>query len=62
MDAKLLQKIEELTLYVIELKEENEEMRAEDKTKEKAIEALNAKDKEIEELKAMVKALLLDKE
>ncbi len=47
MDAKLLQKIEELTLYVIELKKENEE--------------LKARDKEIDELKAMVKVLMNEK-
>lgn len=47
MDAKLLQKIEELTLYVIELKKENE--------------TLKERDKEINELKAMVKAFMEEK-
>ncbi len=44
MDNMLLRKVEELTLYVIELKKENEE--------------LKAKDKEIDELKVLVKALM----
>ena len=44
MDDMLLRKVEELTLYVIELKKENEE--------------LKAKDKEIDELKTMVKELM----
>ena len=44
MDDMLLRKVEELTLYVIELKKENE--------------LLKARDKEINELKAMVNALM----
>jgi hypothetical protein len=47
MDAKLLKKIEELTLYVIELKKENED--------------LKAKGNEIDELKEMVQQLLGEK-
>ncbi len=47
MDNMLLKKVEELTLYVIELKKENEE--------------LKARDKEIDELKAMVKVLMNEK-
>jgi hypothetical protein len=47
IDAKLLQKIEELTLYVIELKKENED--------------LKAKGNEIDELKEMVQQLLGEK-
>ena len=36
-DAKLLEKIEELTLYMIELKKENQEMRQENRQMKKEI-------------------------
>ena len=37
MDAKLLQKIEELTLYVIELKKENEVLKIENENMKESI-------------------------
>lgn len=68
MDAKLLQKIEELTLYVIEqskqLKAQSERLKAESGTNEMLIKELNElkqRNKEIDELKEMVKALMEEK-
>lgn len=54
MDAKLLQKIEELTLYTIEQEKKL-------KIQEKKIDALEKKNSEIEELKSLVHKLLKDK-
>jgi hypothetical protein len=54
MDAKLLQKIEELTLYTIEQEKKL-------KIQEKKIDALEKKNSEIEELKSLVQKLLKDK-
>ena len=43
MQAKLLEKVEELTLYMIDLKKENETLRKKSQRMEKQIKALNAK-------------------
>lgn len=51
MDAKLLEKVEELTLYAIQQNKENKELKAE----------LEKQKKEVEELKAMMNVLLAKK-
>ena len=68
MDAKLLQKIEELTLYTIQQQKEIKKEKVQNKKQQKEIEELkkqNSKiDKqqnEIDELKALVQKLLKDK-
>jgi hypothetical protein len=43
IDAKLLQKIEELTLYMIEMKKENEKMKKENEEMAKRINSLENK-------------------
>ena len=43
MNAKLLKKIEELTLYLIELKNDNEEIKAAFKIQQNEIEKLKSK-------------------
>ncbi len=63
MDDMLLRKVEELTLYVIELKRENEELKLKDKAKEIEIEELKAENnafktgllKELETIRAQLK-------
>ncbi|WP_205727739.1 hypothetical protein [Flavobacterium anhuiense] len=42
MNAKLLQKIEELTLYMIEMKKENAEIKRENKKQNKEIKDLKS--------------------
>ena len=68
MDAKLLQKIEELTLYTIaqekEIKKErteNRKQQIEINSQKKEIEELKKQNSEIKELKALVQKLLKDK-
>ncbi|WP_228724361.1 bZIP transcription factor [Spirosoma sp. KUDC1026] len=55
MDAKLLEKIEELTLYSIELEKENRQQRAVSQEQGKTLEKQQA---EIDELKKLVKQLM----
>jgi len=54
MDAKLLQKIEELTLYTIDQQKEIEELKKQNSKIDKL-------QNEIDELKALVQKLLKDK-
>ena len=54
MDAKLLQKIEELTLYTIDQQKEIEELKKQNSK-------IDKQQKEIEELKSLVQKLLKDK-
>ncbi len=68
MDAKLLQKIEELTLYTIEQekklkiqRESFEQQQEEINVQKKEIEKLKKQNSEIKELKALVQKLLRDK-
>lgn len=59
MDAKLLEKIEELTLYAVQQNNETKQLRAELQAQKTETKELNEKQaKEIEELKNMVKVLL----
>jgi len=58
MDAKLLQKIEELTLYTIEQQKEIQELKEQTKeieNQKQEISALKKQTKEISELKLLVK-------
>jgi hypothetical protein len=55
MDAKLLEKIEELTLYSIELEKENRQQRTISQEQGKTLEKQQA---EIDELKKLVKQLM----
>ena len=61
MDAKLLQKIEELTLYTIEQEKQIQELKEEvkvSKQQAKEIDKLKEEVKELEELKELIKQLL----
>ncbi|WP_440881453.1 hypothetical protein [Tenacibaculum sp. C7A-26P2] len=64
MDAKLLQKIEELTLYTIAQEKEIKELKkekAKNRKQEEEIEELKKQNSEIKELKALVQKLIRDK-
>ena len=61
MDAKLLQKIEELTLYTIEQEKKLKSQEKQFHQQQKEIEELKKQNSEIKELKALVQKLLKNK-
>jgi hypothetical protein len=61
MDAKLLQKIEELTLYTIEQEKKIKALEKEKAENKKQDSKIDKQQKEIDELKALVQKLLKDK-
>ncbi|CAM1368308.1 exported hypothetical protein [Tenacibaculum sediminilitoris] len=61
MDAKLLQKIEELTLYTIEQEKNLKTQNSKIEEQQKEIEALKKQNSKIQELEKLVKKLLEDK-
>ncbi|CAM1374468.1 hypothetical protein [Tenacibaculum xiamenense] len=60
MDAKLLQKIEELTLYTIQQEKKIESLQKQNEEIQSQQKQIDAQKKEIEELKKMVKSLVKD--